>query len=138
MPVFGPGTLKLGETAAAIDASCLINGARIAATKDQADSTTKLCGTVRQGSIKYAWEFSGNMDIDPADADGVFQLSQSAAGTEVPFVFTPNTADGTTATGTLIIDPLDFGADEFGDDMTSDFTWALTGEPTYAAAPVTP
>jgi hypothetical protein len=132
MPTFGPGTLKIGATGTEVDVSCLVNGVRIAATKDQGDATTKLCGTKKLPAADYSWEMSGSMDVDPEDPDGIFMLSATAYGTEQSYVFTPNTAAAVTATGKLIIDPLDFGADEFGADMTSDFTWALTDEPTYS------
>ena len=66
-----------------------------------------------------------------AYAIGIFALSQSAPGSEQPFTFTPNNAAETTATGTLVIDPLDFGGDAHGDDLTSDFEFDLVGQPTY-------
>jgi hypothetical protein len=128
---FGPGTLTIGAVGSEIDCACLINGFRIAATKDQADGTTKLCGKTRPGAVSYTYEATGNVDTDVADEAGLFALSQSAAGTEQPFTFTPNTEAATSATGVLIIDPLDFGADAYGDDLTSDFTFALVGQPTY-------
>jgi hypothetical protein len=131
---FGPGVLTIGEVAAAVDVSCLINGAKIAATVDAAEATTKLCGTVAAGNRTYEWEFTGNMDIDPADPAGIFILSQTEYGSEQPFVFTPNdTAAELTATGVLIIDPLDFGGDTgtYGETMTSDFTWAVVGVPVF-------
>ena len=139
MPVFGPGVLKIGATGSEIDASCLVNSARITMTKDQGESQTKLCGTVKAGSTQYSYEFTGNIDIDTETGpDGLFALSQDAAGTEQAYTFTPNSADEATATGTLIIDPLDFGADAYGDTMNSDFTWSLTGKPTYTYAAVIP
>lgn len=132
MPKLGPGTLKIGATGTEIDASCLINNARIAMSKDQADSKTMLCGTTKTGAVTYTYALSGNLDVDPeAGADGLFALSQVAKGTEVPFQFIPNSADGTAAAGTLVIDPLDFGADEYGEDLNSDFEWSIVGEPTY-------
>ena len=135
--VLGPGTLTIGETGTETDCSCLVNGCRIAATKDQADSTTKLCGSIRAGAVKYSYELTGNVDTDIADAAGLFALSQSAAGQTLSFTFTPSTEAGTSATGTLVIDPLDFGADEYGADLTSDFTFAINDKPTYTypAAP---
>ena len=132
---FGPGTLKIGATAAEIDVSCLVNGAVIAAEKDAGDDRTALCGTVRPGQVKYTWTLSGNMDIDAEDPDGIFMLSQTDYGTQQPFIFTPNTAGQVTATGILVLDPLDFGDgddDAFGSPMTSDFEFALVGEPTYS------
>lgn len=125
----GPGTLQIGSIGSPIDCSCLVNGCRITSSKDQGDSTTKLCGTVRPGNTDYTFELSGNMDVDVADSSGILALSYSAKGTEQPFTFTPNTAAGTTASGTLVIDPLDFGADNYGDDMTSDFAFSIVGDP---------
>ena len=127
----GPGTLTIGETGAEIDVSCLVNGAKIVASKDVSDPTTKLCGTKRQGTTSYTYELSGNMDIDLADPEGIFALSQANPGTEVAYVFTPSTEAGVAAAGMLVLDPLDFGGDEFGDDLTSDYTFALTDKPAY-------
>lgn len=138
MPVFGPGTLQIGETGAPIDVSCLVNSMRITASKDESDSTTKLCGTVKPGKITYTYSLTGNIDVDSEDPAGIFALSQAEPGTQVPFTFTPNTDAETTASGTLVIDPLDFGADEYGDDMTSDLEFTLVGAPTYVFPTETP
>lgn len=127
----GPGELTIGATGTPIDVSCLINNAVIAASKDQGDSVTKLCGTVKVPKPTYTYELSGNVDTDIDDPAGLFKLSQDAAGTEQDFSFTPSTDAGTTAAGRLIIDPLDFGGDETGQTMTSDFTYTIVGEPTY-------
>lgn len=140
----GPGELTIGATGSEIDVSCLINNATIAATKDQGDSTTKLCGTVKAGATTYTYALSGNIDTDVALATGFFALSQSAPGTEQAFTFTPNTdviapATGVTqATGTVVIDPLDFGGDTMGETMTSDFEFAIVGVPAYDYAAVPP
>lgn len=130
----GPGTLTIGATGTLVDVSCLINGARITASKDVSDPTQKLCGTWRAGAVAYTYELGGNIDVDAGNASGIFALSVSAPGTEQPFSFTPSTAAGTTATGVLVIDPLDFGADSFGDDLTSDFTYSIIGDPVYQFA----
>lgn len=130
--VLGPGVLTIGATGTEVDASCLVNNASIAMSKDESDATTKLCGDVRPGSITYTYALSGNVDTDVANLTGLFHLSQEEAGTQQQFTYTPSTAEGTTATGTLIIDPLDFGADEMGADLTSDFEWSIVGKPTYA------
>jgi hypothetical protein len=127
----GPGELKIGATGAEIDISCLMNNCKIAATKDQADDTTKLCGTVKPGRVTYTYALSGNMDTDIADESGFFALTQSAPGTQQAFTFTPSTEAGTVASGTLTIDPLDFGADTMGDPLVSDFEFALVGAPEY-------
>lgn len=131
MPNLGPGTLTIGPVGSVIDISCQINNARIATEKDQDDSRTKLCGTVTPGKVTYTYNLSGNMDTDTETAAGIFAFSQLNAGTIQDFTFTPHTATGTTATGQLMIDPLDFGADEFGAPLDSDFEWSLVGAPSY-------
>jgi hypothetical protein len=133
----GPGVLTIGSTGTPIDVSCLVNNAVIAADKDESDSTTKLCGDVRAGAVTYTYALSGNMDTDIADVAGFFALSQSAPGSQQDFTFTPNSDAGTTATGVLVIDPLDFGADESGADLTSDFEFTIVGVPTYTYGGVT-
>ena len=138
MPTFGPGIFSVGEIGSEIDVSCQINSLRIQMSKDEGDSTTKLCGTVKPGKITYTYSLSGNIDVDSETSAGLFALSQDAAGTEQPFTFTPNSEAETTATGTVVIDPLDFGADEYGDDMTSDFEWTIVGKPAYVYPDETP
>jgi hypothetical protein len=128
----GPGTLTIGETGSEIDVSCYVNNAKITADKDTADSTTKLCGDVKQGATTYSYSMSGNLDVDVANESGLFALSQDSPGSEQAYVFTPNTEAGTQASGVLIIDPLDFGGDESGETMTSDFEFTLTAKPDYA------
>ena len=127
--VLGPGTLTIGETGTSIDASCLVNNAKITVTKDQADSTTKLCGDEAAGATTYTFALTGNVDQDLATTTGLHALSWNSAGTAQAFEFTPNTAVGASAVGTLTIDPLEFGGDEMGADMTSDFEWTCVGKP---------
>jgi len=133
----GPGSLKIGATGTEIDVSCLVNNAVLAADKDEGDSTTKLCGITRPGAVSYTYSLAGNVDTDIADDAGLFALSQSAKGTQQSFTFTPNTDAGTVATGVLVIDPLDFGGDESGQPMTSDFEFSLVGDPQFTYAPAT-
>lgn len=127
----GPGTLSIGATGTPIDISCLVNNAVISADKSQGDSTTKLCGTVKPGAVTYEYSLAGNMDTDIADDAGFFALSQLSAGEELDYTFEPSTEAGTSAAGTLIVDPLDFGGDTSGETMTSDFEFSLVGAPTY-------
>lgn len=128
---YGPGTLKFGEVGSEIDASCLVNSFRITATKEQGETTTKLCGTPRTPRATYTYAASGNIDTDLTDPDGLWALSQVAPGSEVKFVFIPNTEAGTEASGTVILDPMDFGGEEYGEVMNSDVEWTLVGAPAY-------
>lgn len=131
-PIYlGPGELKIGEVGSEIDVSCQVNGARIAASKDEGDDIKALCGSVFPGSTTYTAALSGNINVD-ADTDaGLFALSWAAPGSQQPFTFTPSTEAGTAAAGTLIIDPLDFGADAYGDALSSDFEYKISGDVTY-------
>jgi hypothetical protein len=91
-----------------------------------------LCGTEKAGSVRYDYEMAGNLDLDITQgAASLFAMSQDNPGSEQSFIFTPNTADGTSAAGKLILDPMDFGADEYGAILASDVTWSLVGAPTY-------
>jgi hypothetical protein len=119
MAKFGPGTLTIGETGTSVDCSCLVNSMQITTNVDEGDDSTKLCGTVVPGTRTYTYTLTGNVDTDEeAGAAGLFALSQDA--------------DGTTASGKVIINPLDFGSDgAYGDVMASDLEWKLVGKPEY-------
>lgn len=133
MTVLGPGVLKFGEIGTEIDVSCNVNNATLTSSKDQGDSKTMLCGTVKPGSVTYSKSLSGNIDIDlEAGEEGFFALTQLQPGSQVKFTFTPNTAEGTSAAGTVVIDPLDFGSsDGYGADLASDFEFAVVGAVTW-------
>lgn len=133
----GPGLLTIGQTGTPIDISCLVNNAKITPEKNEGDATTKLCGDTRPGSLTFTYKLTGNMDTDIADSAGFFALSQSNPGDVLDYVFTPDSAKETSASGQLIVTPLDFGADEAAGDLTSDFEFTLTGPPeyTYPAGP---
>ncbi len=125
----GPGVLKIGETGSEIDVSCYVNNAAIEASADTTDSTTKLCGAVRAGVTTFTYQLTGNIDVDAGNESGLFALTWTEAGSEQSFIFTPSSELGTTASGILVVQPLRFGADENGADLTSDQTWDITGTP---------
>jgi hypothetical protein len=125
----GPGTLTIGETGAVVDASCQMINAQIEWDKDKDDDTTVLCGDVVPGSTTYTATLTGSVFQDVANASGLLAYSWTKKGQPVPFTFTPNTAAGTAAKGTLILDPITFGGDEPKAKMQSDFTWDCVGEP---------
>jgi hypothetical protein len=129
--VLGPGSLTIGGEGSEIDASCLVNNARVTSDKDEGDSKTMLCGTSKPGKVTYTYSLTGNFDVDADTKDGLFALTQAQPGSQQPFVYVPDSAVGTQAEGTLIIDPLDFGADEYGDSLSSDFEFSLVGAPVY-------
>ena len=126
----GPGTLTIGtEGATQLDISCYINNVGIEVSKDTGDQTTKLCGATRPGVTTYTYTLTGNVDVDLANESGLLALSWDSAGSTQAFEFIPNTALGVSFSGNLVIDPLNVQADEYGGDLTSDFTWDIIGKP---------
>lgn len=131
MVALGPGTLIFGPVGTEIDASCLINNARVEIDKEQDDPKYKLCGTATPGKITYTYKLTGNLDTDIEVSDGLFAFSHDNAGTQIEFTFVPNTVAATSCTGTLIMDPLEFGADEYGEPLDSDFELTIIGKPVF-------
>jgi hypothetical protein len=126
----GPGSLTVGASGTLIDVSCYINNVGIEVSKNTTDQTVKLCGAARPGVTTYTYTLSGNVDVDLANASGLMALSWDNPGSSQDFVFIPNSDLGVSFTGTLVIDPLNVQADEYGADITSDFSWVVVGKPT--------
>ena len=126
----GPGSLTVGSVGSEIDISCYINNVGIEVSKDTTDQTVKLCGAARPGVTTYTYTLSGNVDVDLANASGLMALSWDSPGSSQGFEFIPNSDLGVSFTGTLVIDPLNVQADEYGADITSDFSWVIVGKPT--------
>lgn len=133
---FGPGIFTIGATGDLITASCLVNKLTLAPSVSKAAATTKLCGTVRPGAVTTTWKLEGNVDADAANPTGFWAKCFTARGSAVPFSYTPS-AGGPTAAGTIQLDPLALGGDEYGADMTSDFSFELVGDPSLTWPPAT-
>jgi len=131
----GPGTLKIGATGSEVDFSCQITAAHVDTEVDEGDDTTVLCGDVVPGARTYSHSLAGTLFQD-LDAAGIVALSWEQAGTQQDFEFTPSTASAAKVDGTLILDPLTIGGDEAGENMTSDFDFAIVGTPTFTPAVV--
>jgi hypothetical protein len=134
----GPGTLTIGETGTLVDFSCQVTGARVAWDVNAEDDVPTMCGDVVPGDRTYSSALSGTLYQDLTTADGIVAFSWANKGTSVPFAFTPNTAAGTSVTGTLTVDPLDVGGDDSVAKMTADFEWAIVGDPVLTIGPVVP
>ena len=133
----GPGTLTIGEVGAPVDISCQIISAMVEWDMDMEDDVVVLCGDTAAGATTYTAQLTGELFQDVDDPAGILAFSWANKGSEVPFTFVPNTAAGTECEGVLVVDPIDFGGDEAKQNMTSDFTWAIVGEPvlTITATP---
>src|SRR5213083_2165010 len=110
---FGPGTFKLGPTVTAIDFTCQVTSMTITVNKTEDDPMDTLCGDQVPGAISY---------------------TRALSGTAVEFSYTPKNAKAAVATGTLVVDPIDFGSDSYGAPMDSDFEFSIVGKPTFVWA----
>lgn len=128
----GPGTLTVGPVGTPQDVSCQIQNAVVAWSADTEDDLKVLCGDTVPGARTYTSTISGTM-LEDLSTGGFVDYSWTHRGETQDVVFTPNTADGATVTGQVIIDPLDVGStDDFGTPMSSDFEWAFVGDPVFA------
>jgi len=127
----GPGLLSIGATGTEVDFTCQVTAAHVDWTVDEGDDTTVLCGEVVPGERTYSSALAGTLYQDlGATPNGIVDYSWAHKGETIPFVYVPNTAAAVQVSGDLILDPLTVGGDEAGANMTSDFEWAIVGEPT--------
>ena len=126
----GPGTLKIGVTGTLIDISCYCNNVAIEPTKNGGgDPIFKLCGASRPAPFTYSYQLTGNIDIDIANASGLFALAWTDPGQTVDFEYIPNTDLAKKFTGQLVLDPMRVGADNYGDMLTTDLALDCIGQP---------
>lgn len=131
----GPGELTLGATGTEVDFTCQVTAAHVDWNVDAEDPTQVLCGDTVAGERTYDAVLAGTLYQDLGLAAGIVEYTWANKGAEVPFVFVPNTTAAKAVTGTLIVDPLSVGGDEAGANMTSDFEWAIVGDPILGTAP---
>lgn len=127
----GPGTLKLGATTGT-EFGCQFLSAGINVDANTDDSVTVLCGDVVAGGMTLTYTLAGTVLQDLAVASGLVEYSWTHAGESVPFEFTPNTAAGATATGSVVMVPINFGQSDgdSGSNLQADIEWVCDGKPT--------
>ena len=132
----GPGTLSIGEVGTEVDFTCQVTAAHVDWEVDAEDPTEVLCGETVPGERSYTSVLAGTLYQDLGVSTGIVAYSWQHKGEEVAFSFIPSTDAGDEVTGTVILDPLSVGGDEAGTNMTSDFEWAIVGEPTLTSGGV--
>jgi len=120
-----------------VDFTCQVTAAQVEWSADVGDDTQVLCGETVPGERTYSSVLTGTLYQDLGLASGIVAYSWDNKGAQVPFVFVPNAVAAQAVTGTLIIDPLTVGGEEAGANMTSDFEWAIVGDPILGSAPAT-
>lgn len=128
----GPGTLTIGVSGTLIEISCQITEATLSPDKNEEDALNTLCGDVLAGDVTYTWTLKGTVVQDWSDA-GINKYCHDNAGTQQPFSFIPDTADGPTLSGTLTVDPIDFGG-KVKTKPTADFEFSVQGKPVWTSA----
>jgi hypothetical protein len=130
---FGDGTVTLGITP--VDFSCEVLGGKVThAYEEVGEARTMMCGTERPVSKKRTDGLSFSLENDLTSA-GLYQYLMTHDLEEVPFVFTPNTADAASWAGSVQLTlPSEIGADEYGAPIVSAVEWAGVGAFTYTAA----
>lgn len=131
----GNGTLTVGATP--LDISAQIVGCILSSSASTGDSITVLTGEQLTSGMSTETVLSGSIILDP-ESGGIGEFSWTNHGIVVPFVFTPNTADGVSAEGNLTMTRLDIGADEYGALLNPDFEWTVNGDPTVTWKTATP
>lgn len=130
----GPGLLSIGATGTEVDFTCQVIGAQVEWSVDTEDDVPVLCGETVPGARTYSSVLSGSLFQDLGATESIVDYTWAHKGEEVPFTFVPNTAAAQQVAGTVILDPLTVGGDTAGDNMQSDFEWAIVGEPVLGAA----
>ena len=133
----GPGTLTVGLTGTPVDFTCQVTAARVEWSADAEDDIETLCGDTVPGARDYTSTLSGTIFSDLGPTAGIVEFSWTNKGTTQPFTFRPSMTTGVKqVTGSVVIDPISVGGDEVGQNMTSDFEWAIVGDPTLVAPAV--
>lgn len=124
--VLGDGLLTLGTTPS--DFSGEVLGATVTHEyEDVGEARTMLDGTVRPAGQKRIDGFTASVEND-LTASGLYNFLVTNDGTEQAFVFTPNTVDGASWTGTMVCRlPGDIGADEYGSPIVGEIELVAVG-----------
>jgi hypothetical protein len=138
MVALGPGILKIGTAGSPTDYSCLVNGMTLTTDVAVGDSTFKLCGTQIPGTLTPTGTLAGNVDQDiDAATGGLFEYCSKNWGNVAAFIFEPSTTAGLEADGQLLVVPLAFGGDTYGDPMVSDVSFTTVGDINFKRAGTT-
>lgn len=139
----GPGTLTLGAGPLAVEGqlrNCRVEAAENVTTTEAIPvlSGEELAGSER---VSFNWTLAGTL-LQDLDAAGVIDWSWTNKGTEQPFTFVPNTAEGREVSGICKPVPITIGGEVTGTaanpgaPLQSDFTWRCKGgddEPVFGA-----
>lgn len=125
----GPGTLTVGSGPLAVSAQFTSATLEVAENVTSTDPIPVLSGEDLPGdeTVTFTYTLTGNVFQDLAAA-GLVDWSWTNKGTEQPFTFVPNTAEGRQVSGVLKPVPISIGG-EAKTRGRSDIAWRCVGEP---------
>ena len=121
----GPGTLLLGG----VEYGQQITNVVLTPKVDSSDGTPTLADPLPLPEQKETWTLDGSAIQDFELAAGFVNYCFDHAGEELPFVWTPITAGGTSWQGVCLVNAIPIGGDA-GVQITADFSFAVKDKPT--------
>ena len=130
---FGPGTILIGTPGT--DFACeVLGGAVTHSYEEVGEARTALCGTAKSAPRTRIDGLSFDVEND-LTAAGLYKYLHDNDLSDVPFVYTPNTAAGAKWEGTVTLTlPDEIGADQFGSPIASSVAWTGVGPFTFTPA----
>lgn len=125
----GPGLISVGPVGTPLNFTAQLTSGVVTWKKDKEDDEKVLSNETVAGDVTYTASFKATVFQDIGEEAGFQAFTWEHKGEEHPFTYTPSTAAGTSVTGTITVDPIDFGGD-VGKKPKADLEWDFSGEPT--------
>ncbi len=122
------GSLVLGEVASTMDMTAQVTEVAVDFSEEVGDSKRTLSGETLSGAATYPATLSGTVIQDLSDA-GLIEWTWAHKGEVVPFQLSPANVTERVVTGMVRVGPLKLGGPVGENGPTSDFEWAVIGDP---------
>jgi hypothetical protein len=128
----GPGLLLLGA-APGTEYGMQVSALALTPATDSTDGTPTLAVPEPAPEIHTTYTIDGTAINDFTNPTGLQRYAYDNDGTEVDFVFTPDSdaATPTTLTGKVVISAFPMGGN-VSEQLTTDFSWGCVGKPVWA------
>lgn len=125
----GPGHLKIGDTGSPREFGAQLTKAAINTDTKSDDPIPVLSGETVAGEDTYAYTLAGTINQD-FDMDSLEMFCFENRGRELPFIFIPSNDGEVQWSGTVKIRPVGAIGGDVKKKNTSDFEFAILGDPT--------
>ena len=139
MPVFGAGTVTFG-TGTPKEINFEVTGGSITHAYDDVERKATLADTVKPSARKVPAGDTLKLElVNDLSTAGYYSYAFANELTEITVDYTPNTADGATWDGTVVIlKPDEIGASEWGADIESSLELPFVGPVNFTESTVIP